>query len=108
MRNKWWASTFDWDKYCRKVQTRNNGKRPTPDPPLLPLTLTQPSNRKEPQGWSTGYTLSAVRKKQLEDPDIGPILKWITSGSRPFGAEVCASSPVTRHYWNSLENFRDT
>ena len=100
MKSKWWASTFGWDGYCRKVQTRNNGKRPTRDPSPLPVTPNQPTNRKEPPGWSAGYTLGAARNKQLEDPDIGPILKWITSGSRPFGAEVCASSPATRHYWN--------
>ena len=39
-------------------------------------------------------------QKQLDDPDIGPVLKWKESGWRPFGPEVCASSPATRHYWN--------
>ena len=48
------------------------------------------------------YTPVVLRKKQLEDPDIGPILKWKEFGKRPFGPEVCASSAMTRHYWNSL------
>jgi len=49
---------------------------------------------------SQKFSMSALRNKQLSDPDIGPILKWFESGSRPEGTEVCASSPATRHYWN--------
>ena len=41
-------------------------------------------------------------KKQLHDPDIGPVLECIESGQSPFGPKVCASSPATRHYWNCL------
>ena len=44
-----------------------------------------------------------MHKKQLDDPDIGPLLRWKESDQRPFGPEVCASSPATRHYWNCWE-----
>ena len=40
-----------------------------------------------------------LKKKQLEHPDICPILKWLESGARPVGLVVVASSPATRHYW---------
>ena len=44
-----------------------------------------------------------LRRKQLADPDIAPVLKWKESGKRPFGPEVCVSSPATRHYWSSWD-----
>ena len=40
-----------------------------------------------------------IRQKQLEDHDIAPIIKWKEKEERPFGTEVSASSPATRHYW---------
>ena len=44
-----------------------------------------------------------LQRKQLADPDIAPVLKWKESGRRPFGQEVCVSSPATRYYWSSWE-----
>ena len=51
-------------------------------------------------GWSLSLNPAVLHQKQLDDPDIGPVLEWKESGQRPFGQEVCASSPATRHYWN--------
>ena len=42
----------------------------------------------------------ALRQKQLDDPEIGPVLLWVEKGKRPFGQEVCQKGPATRHYWN--------
>ena len=50
--------------------------------------------------WGLSLNPAVLHKKQLEDPDIGPILKWKELGQRPFGPEVCASSLVARHFWN--------
>jgi hypothetical protein len=44
--------------------------------------------------------MSALLSKQLDDPDISPIIKWLRDGKRPFGDIVCSASPTTRHYWN--------
>ena len=41
-----------------------------------------------------------LHKKQVDDLDIASIVKWKESGHRPFGPEVYASSPATRHYFN--------
>ena len=49
------------------------------------------------------YNPVVLHRKQLADPDIAPVLKWKESGRRPFGQEVCVSSPATRHYWSSWE-----
>ena len=54
-------------------------------------------------GWSLSLSPAVLHKKQLDDPDIGRLLRWKESGQRPFGPEVCASSPATRHYWNCWE-----
>ena len=51
-------------------------------------------------GWSLSLNPAVLCNKQRDDPDIGAVLEWKESGLRPFGPEVCASSPATRHYWN--------
>ena len=40
-----------------------------------------------------------LREKQLDDPDLAPVIKWLENGKRPFGPEVAATSQTTRHYW---------
>ena len=47
-------------------------------------------------GWSLSLSPIVLHKKQLDDPDIGPLLRWKESGQRLFGPEVCTSSPATR------------
>ena len=54
--------------------------------------------------WLQGFSMVTLRKKQLEDSDIGPILRWFQSGKRPYGPDVCSSSPATRHFWNCWDN----
>ena len=51
--------------------------------------------------WALDYSLQDLRKKQLGDIDIGPVLRlrWFELGKRPFGQEVCSTSAATRHYW---------
>ena len=49
---------------------------------------------------SLSLSLAILCKRQLDDPDIGPILGCKESDQRPFGPEVCASGPEFRHYWN--------
>jgi hypothetical protein len=51
-------------------------------------------------------TVSSVtmRKRQLADPDIGPVMKWFQSGERPKGPIVCSASSDTRHYWNCWDS----
>ena len=61
------------------------------------------SSRKSTGGWNLIYNPVVLWRKQLADPDIAPVLKWKESGRRPFGQEVCVSSPATRHYWSSWE-----
>ena len=49
--------------------------------------------------WTLPYPPNVLRQKQLEDPDIAPIIKWKEKEERPFAMEVSASSPATWHYW---------
>ena len=50
--------------------------------------------------------MCGLKKRQLEDPDIGPVLKWLESGARPVGPEVTASSPATQYYWLYWESLK--
>ena len=61
------------------------------------------SLNKSMEGWNLLYNPVVLWRKQLADPDIAPVLKWKESGKRPFGLEVCVSSPATRHYWSSWD-----
>ena len=54
--------------------------------------------------WAQVYSPAVMRKKQLEDLDVGPVLRWYEGGKRPYGAEVSAASPATRHYWNCWDS----
>ena len=61
------------------------------------------SSNKSMGGWNLLYNPVVLRRKQLADPDIAPVLKWKESGKRCFRPEVCVSSPATRHYWSSWD-----
>jgi transposase InsO family protein len=54
--------------------------------------------------WGVGQSVSELRKLQLSDKEIGPVLKWVESEKRPFGPEVCSASPAVRHYWNCWDS----
>ena len=49
--------------------------------------------------WVLPYSVRELRKKQMEDVDISPILALKEEGVCPYGPKVWASSPMTRHYW---------
>ena len=49
--------------------------------------------------WALPYSLTVLQKRQLQDSDIGPILRWKQNDEKPFGSPICAASPATRHYW---------
>ena len=55
--------------------------------------------------WSDGYSSENLREMQDKDVNIGPILRWFSSGNKPEGSIAASSSPETRHYlqcWDSL------
>ncbi len=56
------------------------------------------TNESDP--WFQLYTKGKLRQLQQFDLAIGPILKWKETGKRPFGPDICSTSPETRHYWN--------
>ena len=56
--------------------------------------------RAERNAGSLSHSPAELHKKQLDDHDIGPALKWKESGNRPFDLEISSASAATRHYWN--------
>ncbi len=64
--------------------------------------VTRSSNK---VGWALPYSMKDVRRKQMSDADIKPVLEWMEAGKRPTGPPLHTSSPATRHYvncWDSL------
>ena len=56
--------------------------------------------------WALPYNRIDLRNKQLEDPDIKPIMEWKENMDKPKCDDVIQLSPATRHYWltwDSLE-----
>ena len=97
---------------CCRVETRSSAKTKQKEIDLQqenqPLKAPQKQPHKQKKfrdkpGWASNYSMVNLRKKQLDDPDISPILKWFESGKRPHGQEICASSPATRHFCNSWD-----
>ena len=73
---------------CRSVTTRS---RSEVQENLLP--------------WSDGYSSGDLRDMQEKDINIGAIVSWLSSGSKPEGSIAASSSPETRHYlqcWDAL------
>lgn len=86
----------------RRVQTRSASK--ATDRTTLPDANQRPPPPpvvRNPLQWATQYSANTLRGKQLDDPNVGTILRWVEEGQRPFGSRVCSSSPETRHYWNN-------
>ena len=55
--------------------------------------------------WSNGYSIKDLQDMQEEDSDIGPVVKWFSSGSKPEGSIAASASPATRYYlqcWDAL------
>lgn len=51
------------------------------------------------------YNSATLRRKQLNDVDIAPILHWKEDNTRPNSQTLCSASSITRHYlvyWDSL------
>ena len=55
--------------------------------------------------WALPHSMKDLHKRQLEDPEIGPVVRWKEQGRRPPAEEAQRLSPASRHYWlnwNSL------
>ena len=54
--------------------------------------------------WALPYSQQDLRRKQLEDPDISPVMKWKEQDQRPGSEIVKPFSAATRHYWLNWES----
>ena len=84
------------DGEWHKVKTRSTTKA---QPAIASNTEAKapPSKKAKPKttiGWASCYSMKTLRQKQVTDSDIGPALKWMKEGRRPFGAVVCVTSPA--------------
>ena len=77
----------------KKSLTRGGVGVPGADTDALALTSSHDIPGKESvpsqeKPWSLPYSMGDLKKKQLEDPDIGPILKWLESGQDQLDWEL--------------------
>ena len=96
---------------CSKCQRKNElmeGKFPETihDPGKttqdIPIRVARESLRNK---WPLKVTPKEMEKKQMEDPDITLVHKWVKEGKRPSAIQISTASPTTRHYvlnWDSL------
>ena len=55
--------------------------------------------------WSSNYSLSKLKLKQIGDQDIACVYKYVEKSQRPDRSEVCSWSPASRHcmhLWDQL------
>ena len=68
----------------------------------VPGTSRQESKTEDVKmSWSLGgsQSRSQLQDAQLEDPDIGPILKAKRENQKPCPKDMQTKSPASRHYW---------
>ena len=85
------------------VQGTDADAQASPSSPGTPGREWAPSREKS---WALPYSMWDLRKKQMEDSDISPLLKWMEKGVRLVGPDVTASSPTTQHYWLYWESLK--
>ncbi|XP_064620321.1 uncharacterized protein LOC135483366 [Lineus longissimus] len=93
---------------CAKCDKKSADMQSTMYPGTQPVRrITRARNRPNAQAqpsWALPYAPPDLRRHQAKDPDIGQILSWFETGTRPFGAVVCEASQATRHYWNCWDS----
>ena len=53
-----------------------------------------------PTSWAGNFTTAQMKKMQMDDTDIGPIIIWLSDGEKPSSAHMSKKNPCIRHYWN--------
>ena len=59
-----------------------------------------------PLGSAWGYSNKDLKRAQLDDPNIGPIYRWLKHHRAPSQDELEASSPETKAYYIGFELLR--
>jgi hypothetical protein len=48
---------------------------------------------------AAGWDPAALRKEQLTDPDIGPVIHGVETGQRPEWKDIADCNPTYKSYW---------
>ena len=69
----------------------------TSEPVAGPSAKSDPlcESPKEPSNWTWGDTPLILAKKQMEDPDIAPLMQAMQKATRPLNTEMVTQSPAT-------------
>ena len=87
----------------RGVPRTEVGTQASSSHPDWPDAEPAPSGEKP---WALPYSMQDLKKKQMEDLDIGPVMRWLEKGVRLVGPKLAASSPTTQHYWLHTESLK--
>ena len=49
--------------------------------------------------WLVQYSSEELKAKQREDPDLAPIIKWLSEKENPSSHKLYLQSPATKHLW---------
>lgn len=64
----------------------------------------QDISQSQPYSWFHRWTHAELRKMQIDDSDIGPILLWKeVQDSRPNWEQITAGSPALKNYWSQWD-----
>ena len=84
-----------------------NCLKEVPEPgPSSRSGVESPSKSVVSSFWASSRSVEELRKLQMEDPDIGPIVAAKLEGKRPRSQDMVTHSPATRHYWIIWDSLR--
>jgi len=69
----------------------------------------QSLEHRAPTAWEEGadqWTAENLYTTQHADPDIGPAIGWVQSGSRPSWEAVVNSSPMLKALWRQFDSLQ--
>jgi hypothetical protein len=52
-----------------------------------------------------GWDPVALKREQLDDPDVGPILQEVETGQCPEWKDIADHSPTYKSYWTQWKSF---
>jgi len=75
--------------HCQKVEQREDDQR-------VRMVIAAPAD---------GWDHQDLRREQLADNDLGPLIREIEAGCRPEWRDICNRGPIYKSYWVQWKSF---
>ena len=66
-------------------------------PEVRVVKIDEPTDTESP--WIMGYSIKDIKERQEKDPDLRPVIQWLSNDEEPTEAELFLQSKATKFYW---------